>query len=85
MVLDDIKPEEVGKEDGIEVYNKVWGALESHLYIATPQTFKLESFLESLILRQDRAVELLQNLCTNVAVYSTWADEGLCTTKLHVV
>ena len=85
MVLDDINPEEVGKEDGIEVYNKVWGALESHLYIATPQTFKLESFLESLILRQDRAVELLQKICNYVAADRNWADKGLCTMNLRVV
>ena len=85
MALDAPKLEYVVNENGLEVYQKVWEAWASQISIAMPQTFRVGYFLEYLSLRQDRAVELLQNLCTNVAVYSTWADEGLCTTKLHVV
>ena len=62
MVFDDPNPEEAGKEDGIEVYKKVLVDLASKISIAMPQTFMLGDFLESLILRQDRAVEILQNL-----------------------
>ena len=62
MVFDDPNPEEVGMEDGIEVYKKVLVDLASKISIAMPQTFMLGDFLESLILRQDRAVEILQNL-----------------------
>ena len=62
MVFDDPNPEEVGKEDGIDVYKKVLVDLASKISIAMPQTFMLGDFLESLILRQDRAVEILQNL-----------------------
>ena len=39
MVLDAPKPEEVGKEDVIEVYAKVWGALAYQPSISMPQTF----------------------------------------------
>ena len=62
MVFDDPNPEEVGKEDGIDVYKKVLVDLASKISISMPQTFMLGDFLESLILRQDRAVEILQNL-----------------------
>ena len=85
MVFDDPKPEEVVKEDGIEVYEKVWGASASKNSNSTTQTFRVGSFLESLILRQDRAVELLQNLCADVATDMTWDDKGLHTTNLRVV
>ena len=35
-------------------------------------------------MRQDRAVELLKNMCADIYVDSTWADEGLLTTNLCV-
>ena len=49
-----------------------------------PQTFILGAFLESLSLRQDRAVERLQNLCANVALDSTWDYKGFRTANLRV-
>ena len=85
MVFDYPNLEEVVKEDGIEVYEKVWGASASKISNAMTQTFRVGSFLESLILRQDRAVELLQNLCADVATDRTWDDKGLRTTNLRVV
>ena len=42
----------MGKYDGIEVYEKVWGDLSSKISIALPQTFRLGYFLEYLRLRQ---------------------------------
>ena len=85
MVFDAPNPEEVVKEYGIAVYKKVWGSLESQLSISMPQTFRLGAFLESLSLIHDRAVEILQKLCTDVAVDRSWTDKGLCTTNLSVV
>ena len=58
MVMDNHNPEEVGKEYGLEVYEKVSGALSSQLSIATLQTFRVGDLLESLSLRQDIAVDL---------------------------
>ena len=49
-----------------------------------PQTPRVGYFLESLRLRQDRDVELLKNLCADVSMDSTWADEGLLTTNICV-
>ena len=71
MVLDAPDPEEVGKEDGIEAYEKVWGDLSSQLSIYMTQIFRVGYLLESLILIQDRAVELLQNLCAGLATDRT--------------
>ena len=59
MVLDAPNPEEVGKEDGLEVYEKVWGAVASHISIAMTHTFILGDLQESLSLRQDKYVERL--------------------------
>ena len=58
MVMHTHNPEEFGKEYGLEVYEKVLGALSSQLSIATFQTFRVGDLLESLSLRQDIAVEL---------------------------
>ena len=84
MVLDAPNSEEVGKEYELELYNKVWGALASQISIAIPHKFRLGAFLESLILRQYRAVELLKNVCANVATDRTWAGKGLFTTNIRV-
>ena len=67
MVLDAPNSEEVGKEYGLELYNKVWGDLASQISIAMPHKSRLGAFLEYISLRQDRAVELLQKLCADVA------------------
>ena len=60
MFFDYPNPEEVGKEDGLEVYEKVWGSSASELSITMPQTFRVGYLLESLRLRQDRAVDILK-------------------------
>ena len=60
MIFDAPNPEEVVKQDVLELYEKVWGTLASQLSMAMPQTFRMGAFLESLILTQDIAVELLQ-------------------------
>ena len=50
-----------------------------------PKTFRVGYFLESLSLRQYRAIELLKNLCSDVAADRNWADKGLRTTNFRVV
>ena len=73
------------KQDGLEFYEKVWGTLASQLSMAMPQTFRVGAFLEYLILRQDIAVEILQNMFADVAEDRTWNDEGLHTKNICVV
>ena len=85
MVCDAPNPEEVVKEDALEMYEKVWGISSSQLSISVPQTFRVGYFLESLSLRQYRAIELLKNLCSDVAADRNWADKGLRTTNFRVV
>ena len=41
MVLDDSYPEEFGKDNGLEVYDKVWVDLASQISMAIPQTFRV--------------------------------------------
>ena len=84
MVLDAPNPEEVGNEDGLEVYKKVRGDVSTHIPITMPQSFRLGAFLESLSLRHDRAVERLKKLCADVASDRTWDDKVLHTTNLRV-
>ena len=76
MIFDAPNPEEVGKEDGLELYDKLWGASASHISISMPQTFRMGYFLESLIFKQDRDMEILKNMCANVAADINWADKG---------
>ena len=84
MVLYAPNLEEVGKGDGLEVYKKVWGALAYQLSTFTPSTVRLGHFLESLILIQYRAVDLLKKLCADVDSDRTWYDKGLHTKNIHV-
>ena len=51
MVFDAPNSEEVGKEDGLEVYEKIWGTPASNISIVVPQNFRVGYFLESLSLR----------------------------------
>ena len=83
-VLDAPNPEEVGKEDVLEVHKKIWGSLASQLSISMPYTFRLGYFLESISLGQDRDVELLQKLSSGVAADRTWYEKGFRTTNICV-
>ena len=61
------------------------GVLYYQISIDLPQTFRVGYFLESLIVRQERAVELLKNLCADVSTDRTWANKGLHTKNILVV
>ena len=74
----------MGKEDRLEVYDTVWGAVASQISISMTQTFILGDFLEYLRLGQEKYVEPLQKLCADVASDRTWAEKGLHITNLHV-
>ena len=67
----------MGKEDGLEVYEKVWGAVAYQISISMTHTFILGDLLEYLILEQEKYVERLQKLCANVALDRNWAEKGL--------
>ena len=82
MAIDAPNHEEVGKEDRLYVYEKVWGASAYQISIAMPQRFRVENFLESLNLRHDRAVELLKNMCADVSADRICVNEGLLKTNI---
>ena len=56
---------------GLRCKRRSGGDLASQLYIAMTQRFGVGSFLDSIIVRQDRSVDLLKNLCADVAVDRT--------------
>ena len=59
--------------------------LSSQISVAIPKTFRVGTLLDFISLIQDRAVDMLQNLCSSVAVNRTWAGKGLLTANLRVV
>ena len=67
------------------MYEKLWGASASHISVTMPQTFSMGYLLESISLRQEIAVDILQNLCADVAMERTWSDKGLPTKNIFVV
>ena len=51
MDFDAPNPGAIGKDNGLELYEKVWGDLASQLSTAVPQTFRVGAFLYSFSLR----------------------------------
>ena len=84
LAIDAPNPEEVGKEDVIEMYEKLWEASVSQLSISVSPTFRLEDFLYSLSLIQGIAVEFSKKLCADVAKDRTWSEIGVLTTNICV-
>ena len=85
MVFDAPNKGEVGKEDGLEVYEKVWGDSAFQISINLSHTLRVGDFLESLSVRQERDVELLQKLWDDLAADRTWDNESLHTTNIRTV
>ena len=67
-------------------YEHDWNSdLQKHYESQLIKDFRVGYFLESRSLIQERTVELLQNLCADVAVDRTWSDKGLRTTNILLV
>ena len=67
-------------------YEHDWNSdLQKHYESQLIKDFRVGYFLESRSLIQERTVELLQNLCADVAVDRTWSDKGLRTTNIILV
>ena len=63
MGLNTINLEEMGMDEGLVIYEKVWEASASAHSIGMPQYFRVGLFLDTTIRKQEKAVELLGMLC----------------------
>ena len=69
MELDTTNLEEVVMDEGLTIYEKMWDASALDHSIDTPQAFWVGLFLKAIRSRQEKAVELLGNLCRDVSAY----------------
>ena len=49
-----------------------------------PQTYRVGLFLKAIIRRQEKAVDLLGNLCRDVLADRVWVDESILSTNLRL-
>ena len=63
MAVYTINLEEVGKDEVLDTYEKVWEASALAHSIDMPYSFWVGSFLEAIIRSQEKVVELLGTLC----------------------
>ena len=84
MELDNINLEEVRMDEGLTKYEKMWEASSLDHSIDMPQAFRVELFLKAVIRRQEKAVNLLVNLCRDVLAYWAWVDEIILSTNLQL-
>ena len=84
MALDTINLVEVGKDEGLATYEKVWeaSALDHSIYI--PHYFHASLFLEAISRRQKKEVELLGTLCGEISADWTWVEESKHSTNLQL-
>ena len=77
IALDTIKLEEIGKEEGLVTYEKVWAASDLDHYIDMPHYFQVGLFNEAIIRRQEKAMEILVTVCGDVSTDRTWMEESI--------
>ena len=77
MALDTINLYVVAKDEGSATYENVWEASALDQSIDTPHFFLVGLFLEAIIRRKEKAVELLETLCGNVSTDWVWAEESI--------
>ena len=82
MALDTINLEEVGKDEDLSIYEKVWEDFALDHSINTPHSFRMWLLLKAIIRRQEKAVELLGTLCGDILVDQTWVEESIQSTNL---
>ena len=66
MALDTINLEEVGMYEGLIIYENIWEASDLYQSINMPQAFWMVLFLKAISRRQEKAVDLLENLYRDV-------------------
>ena len=84
IALEPINLEEMGKDEGLATYEKVWeaAALDHSIYI--PHYFHASLFLEAISRRQKKEVELLGTLWGEISADWTWVEEIKHSTNLQL-
>ena len=77
MNMETINLKEMGKDEGLATYEKVWEASDLAQSINIPHYFWVGLFLEAIIRTQEKAVDLLGILCGEVLVNWKWAEESI--------
>ena len=64
-------------DEGLTIYEKMLEASDLVHSINMLQTFWVGLFLEAIIWRQEKAVEILGDLCRDVLEDRAWVDESI--------
>ena len=84
MELDTINLEEVGMDEGLTIYEKMWKTSALYHSIDMPQAFRVRLFLKAVRRRQKKMVELLGTLCRGASADQVWVDESILSTNLRL-
>ena len=71
-------------DEGFTIYEKMWEASDSDHPIDMPQAFQVGLFPKTISRRQEKAVELLEDLCRDVPADRAWVDESILFTNLRL-
>ena len=82
MELDTIIMEEVGMHEGLTIYENMWEASALDHPIDTYQDFRVRLLLNDTSRRQEKAVNLLENICRYVLAHQALVNEIIISTKL---
>ena len=85
MALESINMEEVGNDEGLEIYENVWEASALAHSIDTIHSFWAGLLLEAIIRRQEKLVEILGILCWEFFSDRTWVEDSIHSTNLWIV
>ena len=84
MDLDNINLEEVGMDESLNIYEKMWEASALNHSVDMPEAFRVGLFLKAISRRQKKAVELLGTLCRAVSVGWAWVVDSILSTNLRL-
>ena len=81
MAPNTIKLEELGKNEGLGTYEKLWEAFTLSQSINIPHYFWVGLFLETISRRQEKTVELFGTLYGDVFSDWMWVEESIHSTN----
>ena len=82
--LDTINLEEFEMDEGLTIYEKMWGASALDHSIDMNQAFWVGWLLKAISRRQEKAVDLWGTLCRDVSSDQVWVDESILYTNLQL-
>ena len=85
MALVTINLEEFGNAEGLDTYGKVWEAYDLAHYIYMPHSFRVGLFLDAIIRRQEKELEILGMLYGDVLEDRTLVEDSIHSANLRLV